>query len=404
MRHTLRVGASAICSVDVFQHSDRKKRNGYWALGSHFDCHHRQTDNSHGLTQISFMESKYISMKYLKTLSTTALLLAASAGYAATEAENTEAKAAEPTVTETPTADAVIIRVNGESITQGEIDEMVNIGLQQFQSRGQAVPPEMQSMFQQQAEENLITQKLISAEVAKSGIVISDESVDATIKQIEGSVPNGMTLEAALAAQGMSLDELKANIRADLAARQLFETNTGTIKEATEADAQAYYDANTQQFAKPENAAASHILLSFEEGESDEAKAEKKARLEGIRADIIAEKTTFEDAAKAHSGCPSGAQGGSLGEFGRGQMVPEFETAVFDQEINSVGEVVETSFGYHIIKVTNRNEAGTTAFDEIKNQIIAYLSQNAQNEAIGAYIQTLRDGATIERSAATPAG
>jgi peptidyl-prolyl cis-trans isomerase C len=84
-------------------------------------------------------------------------------------------------------------------------------------------------------------------------------------------------------------------------------------------------------------------------------------------------------------------------------MVPEFETAVFDQELNSVGEVIETSFGYHIIKVTNRNEGGTTAFDEVKEQIIAYLNQTAQDEAIGAYIKTLRDGATIERAEATPA-
>jgi len=342
-------------------------------------------------------------MKTFKTLSTTALLLAASTTYAASEAEIPTTSVTESTVAATPTADTVIIRVNGESITQGEIDSMIKMGLQQFQARGQAVPPEMQSMFLKQAEENLITQKLISAEVTKSEILISEESVDSTLKQIEGSVPNGMTLEAALSAQGMSLEELKDNIKADLAARELFETNTDAIEEATETDAQAFYDDNSQQFAKPESAAASHILLAFDEGEDDEAKAVKKAQLEGIRAEIIAEKTTFEDAAKAHSGCPSGAQGGSLGEFGRGQMVPEFETAVFDQEINSVGEVIQTSFGYHIIKVTNRNEGGTTAFDEVKEQIIAYLNQTAQDEAIGAYIKTLRDGATIERAEATPA-
>lgn len=354
-------------------------------------------------------------MKNLKALSTTALLLAVSTASgplcAATDTEAAEPTAAAPVAAVVaPTADTVVIRVNGESITQGDIDEMVKVGLQQMQARGQAVPDEMRSMFLQQAEDNLITQKLVTAAVAKSDIVVSDAEIDATLEQIKGSIPGGMTLDAALAAQGMSLEELKGNIKTDIAARQLFDSQSGEIAEATEADAQAFYDSNTEQFAQPENASASHILLSFEEGESDEDKAAKKAQLEAIRTDIIAETTTFEDAAKAHSGCPSGAQGGSLGEFGRGQMVPEFETAVFTQDVNSVGDVVETSFGYHIIKVTDRKDGGTTSFDEVKDQIIGYLSQNAQQEAVGAYIKTLRDSATIERvapqaadAAATPA-
>ena len=62
-----------------------------------------------------------------------------------------------------------------------------------------------------------------------------------------------------------------------------------------------------------------------------------------------------------------------------------------------MGEVIETSFGYHIIKVTDRQDGGTTNFDEVKDQIIGYLSQNAQQEAVEAYIKNLRDSATIER-------
>jgi peptidyl-prolyl cis-trans isomerase C len=279
---------------------------------------------------------------------------------------------------------------------------MLDMGMQQMQARGQAVPPEMRAMFQQQAEENLITQKLVKAEVTKADIVITDADIAETLTQIEGSIPGGMTLDAALASQGMSLDELKENIKDDMAARQLFEQNIGEIEPATEADAQAFYDGNPQQFAQPENATASHILISFEEGDDDAAKTAKKATLETIRIEIIEETITFEDAAKEHSGCPSGAQGGSLGEFGKGQMVPEFEEAVFTQELNAVGEVVETSFGYHIIKVTNRTEGSTTPFDEVKDQIIGYLTQTAQQQAVGAYIEKLRESATIERSGETP--
>jgi peptidyl-prolyl cis-trans isomerase C len=338
-------------------------------------------------------------MNHIKTFSTSVLLVAASTAYAATETEPLELSepTAAPAAAATAAEEAVILRVNGASITQGEIDQMVQMGLQQMQARGQAVPDHMRSMLLKQAEDNLITQKLIIAAIAQSDIVVSDEDIATTLEQIKGSIPGGMTLEAALSAQGMSLKELKDSIKDDMAARQLFDQQTGEIEEATEADAQAFYDNNVQQFTQPESATASHILLSFEDGESDEAKAAKKAQLETIRADILAETTTFEDAAKAHSGCPSGAQGGSLGNFGRGQMVPEFETAAFSQDIDTVGEAIETSFGYHIIKVTDRKEASTTSFDEVKDRIIGYLNQNAQQEAIGAYIQTLHEGATIER-------
>ena len=335
-------------------------------------------------------------MTNLKALSTAALLLAANTAsttlFAATKTEATE-----PAATQAPAVDTVIIRVNGQDITRGEIDKMVAMGLQQMQSRGQQVPPEMRPRLLKQAEDNLITQKLVTAAVAKSEIVISDADVAGTLEQIKGSIPGGMTLEAALTAQGTTLEEMKESIKTDMAARQLIESQTGDITEATEADAQAFYDSNTKQFAQPEGASASHILIKFDDAETDQAKAAKKKQIETIRTDILAKKTSFEDAAKAHSGCPSSAQGGSLGDFGRGQMVPEFETAVFSQDINSVGEVIETSFGYHIIKVTDRKDAGTVSFDEAKEQIIGYLNQNAKQAAVGAYLETLRKSATIER-------
>ena len=345
-------------------------------------------------------------MKTFKALSTTALLLSASAFAADIET----APVSEPAAT--PAADEiVVIRVNDEVITQADLQKMADMMLQQYQAQAQGAPisDEIKAQALKSAEDNAITEKLIAIAVAGSGIVVSDEEVASTIAQIKTSIPEGMTFEAALASQGMTLEALKKNIKTDMAARQLFESQTKDVPAATEADAQAFYDGNPQNFespASPANASASHILLSFEPGEDDAAKAAKLAQLEAIRADIVAETTTFEDAAKAHSGCPSGAQGGSLGQFGKGQMVPEFEAAVFSQDVDAVSEVVETSFGYHIIKVTDRQEAGepsTTAFAEAKDQILNYLTQNAKGEAAQAYIQSLRDSATIEYVKPQPA-
>ncbi|HSR88123.1 MAG TPA: peptidylprolyl isomerase, partial [Pontiella sp.] len=210
------------------------------------------------------------------------------------------------------------------------------------------------------------------------------------------SLPEDMTLEDALESEGQTLEALQDNIRNDMAKRQLLESKTADIPAATEAEAKEFYDSNPDRFAKPENVSASHILIKFDEEDTDETKAEKKAKLEGIRETILAETVTFEDAAMENSDCPSSAQGGSLGTFGKGRMVPEFEIAAFTQEPGEIGEVVETQFGYHIIKVTEHQEEGTLDFEETKDQLIDYLTSQKRQQAVLDYIASLRDSATIE--------
>ena len=112
---------------------------------------------------------------------------------------------------------------------------------------------------------------------------------------------------------------------------------------------------------KPESVTASHILLKC----TDEDSEAKKAEIIKLRERILAGEK-FADVAAA-SDCPSKANGGSLGEFGRGQMVPEFEVAAFTQEIGKVGEPVKTKFGWHIILVEARTEGGKITFDEVKD-------------------------------------
>ncbi|VGO15900.1 Foldase protein PrsA 1 [Pontiella desulfatans] len=314
----------------------------------------------------------------------------------------TEDLFAEPVKANPLTSDpsAVVVRVNGEDITRGEILEMMNIAMQQLGGR---VPPQQMQQIQgqmyEQIKNDLITKKLIDAAVAKADVVVEDAKVTETIEQIKTRIPEGQTLDSALAAQGTTLAELTENIKNDLATRQFLDTKTTGIPEATEAEAKEYYDANPDRFQKPEAVTASHILLNFEEGETDEAKAKKKTELEAIRANIIAGTITFEDAATQHSGCPSKEQGGSLGTFGKGRMVPEFEVAAFTQEIGEVGDVVETQFGFHIIKVTERTEEGVVSYDEAKEQIVAFLSGQKKQQAVADFIKSLRDSATIEEIA-----
>ncbi len=142
-----------------------------------------------------------------------------------------------------------------------------------------------------------------------------------------------------------------------------------TLKEITVTDEEIlkFYGANAQHFAKGATVSAKHILVSDEE----ECKA--------ILASIVNGEKEFEAAAKESSTCPSGAKGGDLGEFARGQMVKEFEEAAFAAEIGEVVGPVKTQFGYHLIKVEKKNGPSVTPLEEVEEQIRRTLMQQKQN-------------------------
>ena len=143
-----------------------------------------------------------------------------------------------------------------------------------------------------------------------------------------------------------------------------------TVKEATvtEEELKGFYEVNKHRFEKGGTVSAKHILVK------DEAKCQE------ILAEIQAGKV-FEEAAQQYSTCPSGQKGGDLGEFGKGQMVKEFEDAAFTAEIGQVVGPVATQFGYHLIKVEAKNEATVAEFEEVREQIRRNLLGQKQNQA-----------------------
>lgn len=134
----------------------------------------------------------------------------------------------------------------------------------------------------------------------------------------------------------------------------------------TDEDALNYYNTNKDAFIQQPTISAKHILV------------DSKELCDKIKNEIISNEITFEDAAIKYSTCPSKEQGGNLGSFGKGMMVPEFEDAAFNLEINVVSDPVQTQFGYHLIKVEDKNEGKEMSFEEVKEQIVNTLLQDMQ--------------------------
>lgn len=176
-------------------------------------------------------------------------------------------------------------------------------------------------------------------------------------------------------------DEFKRileNTRRDILAQLAMRDAVKDVQVSDE-EAKAYYDENQKKFQKEESVQAKHILVETEE------------KCQEIFQEIESGAITFEEAAKQHSTCPSGQQGGDLGEFTHGQMVREFDEAAFAAEPGVVVGPVKTQFGYHLIRVEHKNEAQVQPFEEVKSMIVRTVYQKKQNDAYEAKEKELKE-------------
>lgn len=148
-----------------------------------------------------------------------------------------------------------------------------------------------------------------------------------------------------------ALEEMKRSLLKQYAMKKLLDT-----VEADDAEIKDYYEQHTSSFTSPEKASAYHILVDTLE-EAEKIAGKIKAGLD------------FKEAAKKYSNCPSSSQGGALGEFTRGQMVPEFEEATFSMTPGSISDPVKTQFGYHLIQLEHITPAGTQPYEKVQAQV-----------------------------------
>lgn len=146
----------------------------------------------------------------------------------------------------------------------------------------------------------------------------------------------------------------------------------------TEEEVRAYYDTHSSEMDAGESVNASHILVDSEE------------KAQQILADITEGRISFEDAAKQYSSCPSSAEGGNLGDFGRGQMVPEFDQAVFAMEEGELAGPVKTQFGYHLIQLNKKNPAAPISYSDVRSELYRQVTQEKQQAAYQSKLNQLK--------------
>ncbi len=255
--------------------------------------------------------------------------------------------------------DKILATVNGQNITQADIDRVMST-LDPQQRIAYDSPDGRQAVL-----DNLIDFKIF-AQAGRDENLQNTEKFKTTMAEIEERVFFSLATEKIL--------------------------DAASKPPVTDADARKYYDEHKEIFQVPAAIRASHILIRTDKSMSkkDQEAAQKKAA--NLIRDIEMKKITFEDAARDNSADGTRNRGGDLGFFTKGQMVPEFEKAAFALKVGEMtSKPVKTDFGWHIIKVTDSREASTREFDEVKNDIKEDLVQQRQVEAIQKERDALRE-------------
>ena len=303
----------------------------------------------------------------------------------------------------------IAVTINGVDIPQSEIDRVVDPQLKRIAEQSGGVPPALIEQYEKQLREQVLEQTirryLLDQKIKEANIVITDEEVMSKITEIAASQREPLPLEEfkiKMEQYGVSFDSVKADVQAGLARNKFMEAQWAGKINVTEEEAKKYYDENLRQFEQPEQVRVSHILIKPEfvdpntnpNADPNEAKKIARAKAENLLKQLK-DGADFAELAKSHSDCPSAPQGGDLGFFPRGETVPEFENVAFELEIRQISDVVETEYGYHIIKAADHKQASTIAFDLAKDNIIEQLTQKEQSKFADEYIESLKAKANI---------
>lgn len=207
--------------------------------------------------------------------------------------------------------------------------------------------------------------------------------VEESFKKLIEQFPSEEQFEATLKEMGDSAEVVKDRLKDDMILKAYIEGEFYSKISISDVEIERFYKENEDKFISPEQIKASHILVKEESVITDL----NKKLIEG---------ESFEELAKEHSECPSGQNGGDLGFFGKGKMVPEFETVAFALGLNEVSEPFKSDFGYHIVKVTEKSSGGKQSLSDVHDSIKQHLEQVEAQRVISEKVKSLRSKATVE--------
>lgn len=316
-----------------------------------------------------------------------------------------------------------VVMVNGEAITRAQYEKAFDsiASNSMFSQMGVDVKKDKNSfihiMLKDRVISEMIVKKLIDQEFERRHIKVTKEDMDKQLKVIIDKVGSKDKFNKMLKENGVSTSQFKKDLADEVRIQKLVDELA--INVVSDKDVEKFYNDNKAKFNYPDRVKASHILVSANPEEikvrltsTDEGKkmadadvdaavkkemADKKAKAEKLLAEAKKNPAEFAKLAKENSDdTVSAQQGGDLGFFGKEEMVEAFSKAAFSMKPNTISEIVQTPYGYHIILVTDRQKAGVEPFDKVKSEIKEFLTNQEKIKVLQQFVDGLKNNAKIE--------
>ncbi len=286
--------------------------------------------------------------------------------------------------------------VNGSVINRADFDREVSRVQQRLSSMGKRPSDSQLSEIKKEVLENLINRELFYQESQNQGITVDEVAINEQLKKLKERFPSEVEFKSALSKANLSEDALKSQFKRGMAIQRFIDKQFVQRITVSDKESKGYYDSHPDLFKQPEQARASHILIKVDPGADVSQKADARKKMEKIQ-ERVQKGEDFAALAKEFSEGPSSARGGDLGYFGRGKMVKPFEEKAFALQPGEVSDIVETQFGYHLIKVMDKKPETTIAYENIKDKLVQHLKREKVHKEVDLYVEKLKEKAKVER-------
>jgi peptidyl-prolyl cis-trans isomerase C len=283
--------------------------------------------------------------------------------------------------------------VNGTVISQKQFDrEMIPVQ-ENIEASGKSLSAADLARVKQMVLEEIIRNELLYQECMKNNIEITDEEINKKYEDIKSQFSSDAEFQQRLRELNNSEELYKSQIKRALAIQRLI--NQKFKPTVTDKEIRKYYDDNPDQFKQKSQVRASHILISVNPGATGAQKEAARKEIEALLARVKSGED-FAAIAKGKSQCPSSANGGDLGFFAKGETVKPFEDAAFSMKPGEISNIVETQFGYHIIKLTDKMDEKIIEFEGAKEEISKTLKKGEIRDSYNKFYTDLRNNAKVD--------
>jgi len=290
--------------------------------------------------------------------------------------------------------EAVVAKVNNEIITLSEVKKTEQDLLKTLSSlySGEQLDKKIDELHKKIIDK-MIEEILLSQKAKEQNIIVSDQEIQESIDKLkeENNILTDEQLREALKQEGLTLEDLKNQIKNRIMQQKLIFYNLQGKISITEQELQKYYKEHIKDFTEPEKLRVSHILISFQQHSKEEASEIAQEVLNKLKSG-----EDFSEVAAKYSDSPTKDKGGDLGFLRKEEMNPSFSKEAFAMQIGQISDIIETEEGYHIFKITDKVESKVQPYENVKNQIYQLIFSKRAEKFQQEFIEKLKKESYIE--------